>query len=67
MRDDKSVHIGDNADVHNSAIGNRASVRSTRPRRIIAILTVIGAIIVGWVTNYFYDWTAYVFHFFGRR
>jgi len=64
---DSSVTIGDNAQISGSALGKRASVTTTSTRRTATLLAVVGAIIVGWVTNLIYDWTAYVFHFFGQK
>jgi hypothetical protein len=67
MGDDKSVQIGDHADIRGSAIGNRASINRGSRARAAAILAVIGTIVIGWITNLIYDWTSYLFHFFGRK
>jgi hypothetical protein len=65
---DSSVRIGDGANISDSAIGAGAMV-STRLRRKPAIATLVSivcAIVIGWITNYLYDWTAFVWHFFGH-
>lgn len=67
-REDNSVTIGDDAKISSSAIGPGARVRIGDRRTLgLWLVGIVGTILVGWFTNYFYDWTAYVLHFFGRK
>jgi hypothetical protein len=71
-REDSSVRIGENATISNSAVGRGASVHppnSNGPNRkplLIFIGSAVFAIVVGWVTNALYDWTAGLWHLFGH-
>ncbi len=73
--EDSSVQIGANANIRDSAIGRDSSVAkggattagdAKRKPFLIVAASVIGTIIIGWVTNALYDWTAAFWHLFGH-